>query len=295
MSSDSPSKIAAIVVTHNRLTLLKGCVEALKTQTRKLDEIIVVDNASTDGTGEWLATQAGITIIKQENLGSAGGQYAGIKTAFQHGHDWVWCMDDDTLPTAKALEALTECPYFIKEKAGFLACLSLWKDGSSHISNGTNPDMSYDWRHRVLDERCIPVVSAAFVGIMFSRIAIQRVGFPLKEYFIWSDDVEYTLRVSREFRCYVVLDSKVYHQTKENVGSVVTDNYSMKTRCFYRNLICTNFLTPVSWPRRIKRSLFFFIAELRNAQTWSRRFAIIRFSLAAVPFYLKVRKVNLHE
>jgi GT2 family glycosyltransferase len=204
-------------------------------------------------------------------------------------------MDDDTLPTPTALEALTRCPYFTKPETGFLACLALWKDGSPHVSNGTNFDLIYDWRHRVLEERCIPVVSASFVGVMFNAAAVNRIGLPIKEYFIWSDDIEYTLRVSRQFRCYVVLDSKVYHQTKENVGSIVTDNHSMKTQCYFRNVVCTLLLSPVSWLRRIKRVLGFVLKEFGRAKSFSRLIAVIRFSLSGVSLYCKVRKMDLHE
>ena len=79
----SPKKIAAVVPTHNRLAMLKDCITAMRGQTRKLDEIIVVNNGCTDGTGEWLASQSDLTFVKQDNLGSAGGFYAGLKLACQ--------------------------------------------------------------------------------------------------------------------------------------------------------------------------------------------------------------------
>ena len=81
-------KIAAIVVTFNRLTLLQECIQALRDQTRRPDEIIVVDNSSTDGTREWLNAQLDLTVVRQGNLGSSGGQQTGIKTAYQKGYDW---------------------------------------------------------------------------------------------------------------------------------------------------------------------------------------------------------------
>ncbi len=89
-------KIAAVVVTFNRLELLKQCVQSLRNQTLKLDEILIINNSSTDGTLEWLNQQNDLTILTQENSGSAGGQYTGIKTAYEKGYDWILCTDDDT-------------------------------------------------------------------------------------------------------------------------------------------------------------------------------------------------------
>lgn len=76
-------KIAAVVVTFNRLELLKKCVESLRNQTHKLDEILIINNSSTDGTLDWLNQQNDLTVISQENSGSAGGQFTGIKTAYE--------------------------------------------------------------------------------------------------------------------------------------------------------------------------------------------------------------------
>ncbi|MBI1933772.1 MAG: glycosyltransferase [Ignavibacteriales bacterium] len=80
-------KICAVVVTYNRLKLLQECIEALKNQTIKLDEIIVVNNNSKDGTTEWLDKQKDLTNIHQENLGGAGGFQNGMKEAYIKGFD----------------------------------------------------------------------------------------------------------------------------------------------------------------------------------------------------------------
>ncbi|MCB9247374.1 MAG: glycosyltransferase [Ignavibacteriales bacterium] len=104
-------KIAAVVVTYNRLGLLKECIDSLRGQTRKLDEIIVVNNDSKDGTKEWLEEQKDVTKIHQENLGGAGGFHNGMKAAYEKGYDWIWLMDDDCLPKLNALEYLFTTEY----------------------------------------------------------------------------------------------------------------------------------------------------------------------------------------
>ena len=54
--NEKKSNVAAVVVTYNRLELLRQCVEALRAQTTACD-ILIVDNASTDGTANWLTSQ----------------------------------------------------------------------------------------------------------------------------------------------------------------------------------------------------------------------------------------------
>ena len=104
--------ICCVVVTYNRKKLLLECLNALRNQTYKLSKIIVIDNHSTDGTQE-LLNEKGILKDKlieyhyqEKNLGGAGGFYEGIKTSLNEKFDWVWIMDDDTIPTQSALEEL---------------------------------------------------------------------------------------------------------------------------------------------------------------------------------------------
>jgi rhamnopyranosyl-N-acetylglucosaminyl-diphospho-decaprenol beta-1,3/1,4-galactofuranosyltransferase len=81
------NNIIAVVVTYNRLELLKKVLESLRSQTLKPFKIIVVNNGSTDGTLEWLGNQDDLEIITQDNIGSSGGQFTGIKAAFESGED----------------------------------------------------------------------------------------------------------------------------------------------------------------------------------------------------------------
>ena len=97
-------KVIAVVVTYNRQALLEQCIDALKKQTRKVDQILVINNGSTDKTETWLRSQTGIEFITQENIGGAGGFHTGIKTAFEKSFTWMWLMDDDGYPKEDALE-----------------------------------------------------------------------------------------------------------------------------------------------------------------------------------------------
>ncbi|WP_295266446.1 glycosyltransferase, partial [Veillonella sp.] len=93
--------VVAIVVTYNRLELLKECIQALQSQSLALD-ILVVDNNSNDGTRgyiEKLALTNKNIIYKNtgENLGGAGGFNFGLKIAAKMDYEYVWIMDDDCI------------------------------------------------------------------------------------------------------------------------------------------------------------------------------------------------------
>lgn len=218
------TRVAAIVVTKDRLNYLKKCVEALKNQNRKPDEIIVINNASNDGTEKWLEEQEGITVIHQENLGSSGGQWRGIREAYQKNHDWFWCMDDDTIPESDALKAMLVTKEASLDSTGLLCSMVKWTNGDTHNMNIPNADFDrllYKvWNDNNFREAGIlPISSCSFVSVLIARRAVEEVGLPLKEFFIWLDDAEFTLRISSSFHCYQVIKSIALHDTVMNTGA----------------------------------------------------------------------------
>ena len=86
-------KIGAVVVTYNRLDKLKKALESFEKQLYLPAYVIVADNASTDGTAQylrqWQKEDAGfkkIILTMESNMGGSGGFYAGIKRAMEHFH-----------------------------------------------------------------------------------------------------------------------------------------------------------------------------------------------------------------
>jgi GT2 family glycosyltransferase len=209
-NSSAPAKVAAIVVTYNRLTLLRECLAAVRGQTRGPDALIVINNSSTDGTAAWLQEQSDLTVITQPNLGSSGGQHAGIKEAYRQGHDWFWCMDDDTIPDIDALEKLLACPKADQEQTAFLCSAVRWIDGSPHKNN---PPATIGPREGEVAEAGL----ATFVSLLVARRAVAAGGLPKLRYFIALDDIEYTDRMSGAgYKGYVVFNSRVLHKTPTN-------------------------------------------------------------------------------
>ena len=230
----SKNTIVAVVVTNNRISLLQECIMALQNQTLQC-HIFVVDNASTDGTGEWLYEKKKEGLLDyvslQENTGGAGGFSYGMKQAVANGYDYIWIMDDDTIPEKDALEKLYMA-VSSDEKIGFIASKVLWTDNTECLMNRplllNNEIIEYNG----LSMR--PVRSATFVSLLFRADIIRKKGLPIAEYFIWGDDKEYTRRISKDYHCYQVDESVVIHKMKINAGSNITiDNKDRIARYFY--------------------------------------------------------------
>lgn len=214
------NNIAAIVVTYNRKKLLKECIESLLNQTITTD-ILIIDNASTDGTSELVKEYTSldnfIYFNTGKNLGGAGGFQYGIKKATELGYDYVWIMDDDCIPTSSALEELVIAKNKLNDDFGYLSSKALWTDGSLCTMNVQKETLTKSLQS--FSKEIIPVTMASFVSLFIPVSVIKDLGLPIKEFFIWADDWEYTRRISFKYNCYVVSKSVVLHKTMTNVGS----------------------------------------------------------------------------
>jgi len=188
----------AIIVTRDRRELLRECLAALGAQQRPADHVLVVDNASSDGTVEMVLTKhPDVELLSLAvNEGGAGGFHEGMRRAHAGGAEWLWVMDDDTVPEPGALSELLAAPQRLNEPAAFLASRAVWRDGRVHPMNALWPDRSRAARAIDGAERGVmPVRSATFVSLLVHRGVVDRHGLPLKHFFVWSDDIEYTSRV----------------------------------------------------------------------------------------------------
>ncbi len=228
----------AVVVTWNRVALLRECLTAILGQTRAPDRVIVVDNASTDDTLAMLAAEFadGVEVLAlDENTGGAGGFAAGVTRALSDGPDWVWMLDDDTIPEPGALEALLDAPARVDGlPAPALLCSRVkWTDGAPHPMNEPWPRWTDEATALGAIERGLLAIRAAtYVSILVSGAALQESGPPRAPYFIWGDDVEFTARVLKERTGYYVPESVVVHKTKTNYMAARSDSprYALDVR-----------------------------------------------------------------
>jgi len=213
--------VVAVVVTWNRRELLLEALAELRAQTHLLAAIVVVDNASTDGTDEILRRETGVDVVRLEkNTGGAGGFAVGLEQALTHDPALVWLLDDDTIPTPDAALELVRVWQEYADAEGdppaVLASKVVWTDGRDHPMNTPRrkPGATSLERTAAAKVRAVPIRSASFVSIMCDATVVRERGFPLADYFLWNDDFEYSTRLIRDRVGLYCPDSVVVHKTK---------------------------------------------------------------------------------
>jgi len=230
-------KIAVVVVTYNRKELLQECLNSLLKQTRIPDSILIIDNASTDGTREilekyYLKNPIFDYLSLKNNTGASGGFYYGIKKAYEKGFDWIWVMDDDATPKKDCLEKLLS-KKGANKNIDILAPLKIDIHGKIQTNHfGNFSDKSFSIRPLRKDDREISFSS--FVGPLFNRNVIKKVGFPNENFFIWHTDYEYFLRIKTAgFKTYLVDSAVIVHN--DDYGRQKKKKLSWKNYYGWRN------------------------------------------------------------
>jgi GT2 family glycosyltransferase len=259
--------IAVGVVTFNRLELLKKVIGGIRNQTVIPGAIYVINNSSSDGTADWLAKQDDLTVVTQDNLGSSGGQWRSVKEMYEAGYEWIWIMDDDVVPTPECLENLiagmNKNEVRAPQRYGF--------DGKVYINdtirfNMTNPFKSM-WLQIFSEdlhkENVIPCEGITFEGPIFHRSLVDKVGLPIKDFFIFGDDTEYMMKAhSVNYKTQLIRDARL-----DRLLPAPNDNeFSWKHYYIIRNTMILDVLygnTPV----RVIRPFLYLLKWLTKARS----------------------------
>lgn len=243
-------KICVIVVTFNRKDLLKKCISSLRNQSVPLSDIIVVNNGCTDGTKDWLEEQSDLISLHQQNLGGAGGFYAGMHYCYERKvqYDWFWLMDDDVRPHPDCLEKLLAN---IENNIGILVPVRYQRD-NLFICEHKRLNYSNPFGKRLLEKvrpeelsNKVDVQCATFEGPFIKRDVITAIGFPTKELFIFNDDVEYSYKaIKAGFRITMIPEAKM-----EREYIAPQERYKLLWRLYYmtRNLVYLDRVYGQNW------------------------------------------------
>lgn len=213
--------VAAIVVTYNRKEMLLECIDRLLEQIDAQCDVLIIDNASTDGTYEAVKQSIDDRIKYYntgKNIGGAGGFNYGLRIAYESGYQYFWLMDDDTFPDKEALRELLNADGKLNHDYGFLSSHAYWKDGSLCNMNIQRTSMNKKIAGTETDNT--KIIMATFVSFFLKRETVKQFGLPIADFFIWSDDLEYSRRISKKKPGYLVPQSRVLHAmiSNEKVG-----------------------------------------------------------------------------
>lgn len=294
-------RAAAVIVTFNRLEKLKTVLDHVLGQTAAPDWVVVVDNASTDGTEQFLATvdHPSLDVIRlPENTGGAGGFATGMKRAYELGAEYFWVMDDDCYPAKDSLEKLIaghdEAMATMPGGVPFACSLVYFDETEIAEMNIAAPD----WKWAKLwgkGQRSVLVETCSFVSALYTRATVERIGLPFREYFIWFDDAAYARLAGRGIGPGVcVLDSKAIHDTPDNIAgdfSRIDDKNLWKFAYGARNEASFHLHheSVLSYLRFVARTL---ILMRRGRVPWRIRRRIIGRLLAAVRFNPTAERVT---
>ena len=303
--AESP-RIVAVVVTFNRRDLVTRLLGAIAAGNVVPAEVVVVDNASTDGTAEAIRTgDWGLPVhlvALEENTGGAGGFDIGTRTAYERGADLIWLMDDDGTPRPDCLELLLPRmaehdfigPLVVDEESPEQLVFPMRLPGTSRALStvaATRPAGGDGIIERVV----IP-----FNGVLLRRDLVGRIGTPRAEFFIWGDDVEYLWRAEKAgARIATIHPARFEHPSVGDLGTPTllgrqTYNHSpsdLKAYCMARNNWVNlrtyrglphalAFLAKTMWfylftrpdPGRLRLMLSGIVAGMRRDFTGHRRF-----------------------
>ena len=237
-------KYAVVIVTYNREKLLRDCVRHVEAQMVPADKVIIVNNASTDGTSAYLQQLGRKSNIYQiiecpENVGGAGGFAKGIAQAMACDVDCLLLIDDDAMLTKDYmycfLAARSNNPRYqafagsVKTNHEFDLChrRKLSKIG---LLFRNCPISMYKRRYFTCD-----IVS--FCGMLLDLSLVRMIGLPHAEYFIWNDDAEYSLRIRRYSRFLVAPEAVLEHRTVSTVMQSRPRKYEWRDYYAIRNRI----------------------------------------------------------
>lgn len=219
-------KIGVVIVTFNRLEKLKTALECFEQQTVKPAYLLVVDNASTDGTVEYLKSWQDApgafsrqVVFSPENTGGSGGFHMGLAAARQLDAPWIWLSDDDAFPETDALE----------KTEAFLASPPCLEAEISAVCGAVINNGSYDLEHRrtiarqglrVVEQSCpaenyekpwFALDTVSYVGIIIRKGALDTAGITEKGFFIWFDDTEHSLRLGKAGKMFCISGVRIHH------------------------------------------------------------------------------------
>jgi len=208
--------LSVVILTFNNVDMLADLLRDLRVQIRSPDEIILVDNASQDGTEEMVRLNyPKINYIKlKENLGSGGGYYEGIKMAAKTS-DFIYTLDDDVKLNQDTLFEIIK-GFYLLEKSISIRIGAVRSVGEKHSEVVPTKLDICPWR-----------------GTLFKTSIVRDVGLPSTDYFLYGEDLEYSLRLAKKGYCFYWIPASICQERhRDQDGKTHTEIFGQRSvRC----------------------------------------------------------------
>lgn len=247
-------RILAHIHTFNDADIIDRTIEAILSQTRPVDGILVVDNGSTDGTLCQESIKHATVLRHGENLGTSGAVVSGMQFAIEHNYDWIWIFDADSIVQPDALEKLlglyASWPRPLQDEVAFLACLPRNQRDGRPYHGGIFTSRGIALMDPSSEQPDYPCHITIWSGCLYRVAAVCQIGLPNQDYVLDWGEFEYGARVMRaRFRGFIHQDAVLEHNIRGSpslhpidvrIGRTTATFYEFPPiRCYY---MCRNTL-----------------------------------------------------
>lgn len=208
-----------VIVTYNRKNKLKEEINSLLRQTYVPKKIIIIDNHSDDDTENFckkLVIKSSLFIYKRlnQNLGGAGGFYEGVKLAHNYDINWIALSDDDVIYNQNYFREIAVKSQKFKNVSCFTGKIT-FPNGRIQLNHRRKLTNNFYLKQEEFTKEAYKrdffIDLFSFVGVVINKKIINTIYFPEKDYFIWGDDTEYSLRMRKYTKILNVSEAVAIH------------------------------------------------------------------------------------
>lgn len=241
-SNKEKPKVGIILINYNGLELTRDCVDSILSSTFNNWRILVIDNASSDGSslalrGEFASVAT--VILSERNTGTSGANNLGLHWAFSHGCDYALILNNDTVLPKNSLSELIE---HADSEGVTVPSIAFYSEPTRAWYAGGHFDVFGTARHEgkgdLIDTRSGDryVSYAPTCCFLISKNAYNKVGLFDETYFMYWEDVDYCIRLNREgVKIKYVPSAVILHKVSASSGgegNPLSGYYSIRNRLY---------------------------------------------------------------
>jgi len=281
-------RVLAHIHTFNDADIIDRTIEAVLRQTRRVTDILVVDNASTDDTLEQPFLKYATVLRHPENLGTSGAVHSGFRFALERDYDWIWVFDADSTPEPDALEKLLDLyagwPQDLQDETAFIACLH------SNVQDGVPQHGGLLTRDGIVsaapgpEERYYPCHFVIWSGCLYRLAAIRQIGLPNSDYVLDWGEHEYGYRVMKAgYKGFVDQDAGLHHNIRGHTS------YTLDKVKLGRLTVTFLETKPIRCYYGCRNRIYFLLYEVAQGRRWLILCTVLGVARQTVSYLLRPR------